>query len=225
MALDVTLCKFDSEKLWDRMDVAYKRWSNTDFDLWEVSDTFWQKFVEFGIQGGNTGDVWASTTGSYIEYDPTPMVRANDLSMFPSVAPQAVGVIVLEPCNTVSNIALTRAGVEFSEIEQGRKLSLDPEIILGPVRSMLFVGPASLLFHASGTNVGGIVDSESIHQVAINAHQGFLQSIPYNPVLHDLRETQALYSGPGVANETMRIILEEPMGEWGNLFDALNTTK
>lgn len=214
--------RFNALELWQRMDVAYKRWSTPEIDLWNASDVFWQKYVEFGIAKGKPGDYW-NGTGPFMEFDPTMLVKQTDLEKFPGIDPRAVDVVVLEPCNSVSNIALIRAMLGVSENDQKKKWSIDDPALRGLVQAFSYAGPASFLMHSSGTNVGGIVDNESIHHMALIAHQASLQSLPYDPVLHDLKETPASYSGQQSVAEAFRIFLEEPIADWDTLIKDLDT--
>ena len=57
--------------------------------------------------------------------------------------------------------------------------------------------------------MGFYLDTEMIRQVALVAHQASLQSIPYDPILHDFKDEPAFYSGKEAVEETCRITVEE----------------
>jgi hypothetical protein len=214
---------FDAEGMWERMDACFQRKSTDEISLWNVSDGYWSGFIEYGIAGGSQDgtDPWDGPIGIWMENDPTPMVSPNDVDMFPALPPGASDIIVYEPCNTVSNTAFIRTMLSVCEHEEKYEWTLEPETVTGLIQAIALMGPGSFFFHASGTSLGGSADNNGIHLLALISHQGLLQSIPYDPVLHDLSETPVTYTGREAAAIASHFISNDPVDDWEERFRVL----
>jgi hypothetical protein len=206
---------FDAGGMWERMDACFQRKSTDEISFWNISDGYWSGIIEYGLAGGSQdgSDPW---NGPYrfMENDPTPMVSQEDVGRFANLPPGASDIIVYEPCNTVSNTAFTRTMLDVCEHEEKHEWTLEPETVTALVQAISMMGPGSFLMHASGTKLGQVGDSGGISQVALISHQGSLQSLPYDPILHDLSETPATYSGLEAASICSLIISNDPVDEW-----------
>jgi hypothetical protein len=68
-----------------------------------MADPSWRTFF---VLGRAAADGWATLDAAWGEYDPTPLMGKS----YPFAA---AGVIIAEPCNTVSNFAVLRSVVEI----------------------------------------------------------------------------------------------------------------
>lgn len=207
--------RFDSQEMWDRLDKCFDRWSTDEIDLWEVSDSYWKGIIDYGVAGGNSdgSDPWEGP-GPFMEFNPTPLVLPEDMSMFPSLPPGAVNITVYEPCNSVSNIAYMRTIMGICEHEEDYEWNFETDTVRALVQSVLFMAPGSFLMHASGTSLGGATDIEGIHQMALVAHQGSLQSIPYDPVLYDVHESARNFTGKEATAYACEFIVNDSVDDW-----------
>ena len=64
---------------------------------------------------------------------------------------------------------------------------------------------------------------EGIHFMALISHQGSLQSLPYDPILFDLRETPGGRSGVELTANMSLFIASSPVDTWLEQIEALNT--
>jgi hypothetical protein len=144
------------------MEACFEKHVADGIDMMTVSDTYWNKLVAYGVQKGIDGDSWPGFIG-FIEDKPTPLISKRNLKKFPSYPPESVNITVLEPCNTVSNWAFHQAMLELCE---SNLWSSEKEWFTGLIRAFHFMGPGSIFMHASGTQVGGVADNESIRQLA-----------------------------------------------------------
>jgi len=205
------------------MDACFQRQSPNGIDLWNVSDRFWEGFVQYGVQGNlNGSDPWNGVHG-FMEKDPTPFMSANDLDTFPAIDPGAPDIMIYEPCNSVSNLAFIRTMLEICEHDKVGKWSLDNATVTGLVRAFNLLTPGSTLFHASGTEMGLYLDEEGIRLFALLVLQGMLQKLPYNPILYDLSKSPRNYTGKNATATASRIILNNPLEQWYKKIVALRT--
>lgn len=210
---------FNGRRLYTRMEACFEKHVADGIDMMTVSDTYWSKLVAYGTQKGIDGDSWPGFVG-FLEDNPTPLISEQNLGQFPSYPSESASIIVLEPCNTVSNWAFHQAMVEVCE---STDFSSEEEWFTGFIRAFHFMGPGSVFMHASGTIVGGVADNESIRQVAWWYLQYGLQELPYDPVIHDLSEEPAQRTSLEVIKDLNEMLLNEPVTSWEQTIRDYNT--
>ena len=157
-----------------------------------------------------------------MESDDTALVSLQDIKdHFPSIPPEASNITVFEPCNSVSNLATSRASLDLcASVEDW---ALDKETITALMQAYTILSLGSLFMHASGTTAGWRSDVIGMDLMAIVTHQGALKSLPYNPIVHDISEEPLLYSGEESAKRASLTILNDPVKDWNANFRALGT--
>ena len=211
---------FNGRRLYTRMEACFDQHVADGIDLMTVSDTYWSKLVGFGAQRGIDGDAWPGYVG-FLEDNPTPLISERNLGQFPSYPPESVNITILEPCNTVSNWAFHQAMVELCESTEWS--TDEDEWFTGLIRAFHFMGPGSVFMHASGTNLGGVADNESIRQLAWWYLQYGLQQLPYDPVIHDLSEEPAPRTALQAIKNINQMFLDEPVSSWQQSIRDYNT--
>jgi hypothetical protein len=164
---------------------------------------------------GGDGDYGADVMEEFIEFDPTPLIREEDLNDFPNIPRNATKILVQEPCNSVSNVAYFHLMLEICEFKEW---TFHNKYVTALIQSTNMLTQGSLFYHASATQLGSRLDKWFIQVMALTAHQAALQSIPYDPILHDLSETPKTYSGPEQAESDSIIIMKEAVDMWYNEF-------
>jgi len=216
---------YNSDSVWERMDACFKRKSTTTVDLWNVTDTFWEGFIQYGVQGNlNGSDPWNGVQG-FMEDNPTPLMSIDDLQSVSNIDPGTADILIHEPCNSVSNLAYIRTMLEICEYDENRQWFLDDSTVVGLVQAMNFITLGSTLFHASGTATGFYLDNEGIRLFALLMLQGALRTIPYNPVLFDLSPSPRPYTGQNATETANRVIMNDPIEKWHTKIAGLKTEK
>lgn len=213
--------EYDPE-LFKRVQSCMEEMSEGDFDLVSTTEKSWKGFLEYGMTEGQPdgSDQWGKEEGeSWIEYEPTPLTSDN------STYPGAADILVYEPCNYVSNMAYYRTLVEMCERQVDEAWTLPRDHIIGLAQSYSALGMGSAFFHASSTALGGSIDNKPIGFLALLIHQGSLSSIPWNPILHELRQPDAparSMTAVGYANEMTRMLNEDSVYTWDATLRALD---
>ena len=209
----------------------------------------WNGMLQYGLTNGalDGTDEWVKYPGSgWIEFDPKALTADND------TFPGSADIVVYEPCNYRSNIAYTYAMLEMCD-RVGFLAKLEPSFgiryddfthPLMTIHGVLSIGSAFM--HASSTSLGNALDVIPIDIIALLNLQRGLQSIPYNPVLHDVtmqhiqnidvtvqnidRQSQDGQSQDGQSQDgqsgvyyvdLIRTILELPVYQWETALRAL----
>jgi hypothetical protein len=215
---------FDTQGLWERMDACFQRKNTLEINLWNVSDAFWKGFIEYGLAGGSMdgSDAWEGG-GPFMESNPTPLVGPQDADRFPNLPNGTSNILIDEPCNTVSHMAHFRTFLAVCEHEITHEWTIDPETVTALVQAHSLLAPGGMLPHASGTQLGTVLDDEFLNQALLIAHQGSIQSLPYDPILHDISEMPANYSGREAVALASLVIANDPVDEWLGKLKELNT--
>jgi hypothetical protein len=181
--------------------------------------------IEYGISGGalDGSDPWFKANGTgWREYAPTPMTTDN------VTFPGAEKVLIYEPCNYASNIAYHRTMIEVCE--RGRRddlaWTLPQEIVRGYVEVYNALGVGSAFFHASNTAVGNAIDNKPIEFFALMFVQGALSSVPFNPVLHEVRlptDTPHQHTGAGFTDAMTEMLATKSVYEWNAILRSMNS--
>jgi hypothetical protein len=206
------------------MDECLQRKSTQEINLWNVSDTFWTRMLEYGAAGGASSDPWnaSGTDNNYFEYEPTSLISREDAQYFPNFPSGSSDIPVVQPCNTVSNVAYIWTMLTICQHETKHEWAIAPESVTALVQTFNVLTIGSAFRHASNTRLGGLVDNNPIKNVALIMHQSALQGLPYHPILYDLGETPATLSGHEQAIELSKIIVSEPVVNWDTKIRRLN---
>jgi hypothetical protein len=109
---------------------------------------------------------------------------------------------------------------------QGLEWTLPEEIVRGYVEVYNALGVGSAFFHASNTAVGGAIDVKPIEFFALMFLQGALSSIPFNPILHEIRlptDTPHQFTGAGFTDQMTEMISTKSVYEWERILSSFNS--
>ncbi len=104
-------------------------------------------------------------------------------------------------------------------------LPLALEFVRGFVEVYNVLGVGSAFFHASSTSVGGAIDTKPIDFFALMFVQGTLSSIPFNPILHEIRmptDAPLQYTSTGFVDAMTEMISEKSVYEWEDILNSFN---
>jgi hypothetical protein len=213
-----------SDETFARMNTCLDQFSDGRHDLQKVLEDGWKGMIEYGISGGalDGSDNWFKAPGaSWREYDPTPMTQDN------VTFPGAQDVLIYEPCNYVSNIAYHRTMIEICERDrtEGLEWTLPKEYVRGFVEVYNILGMGSAFFHASSTSVGAAIDVVPIDFFALLFVQSSLSSIPFNPILHEIRmptDEPRQHTAPGFVDAMTEMVSEKSVYEWDAILRNFN---
>jgi hypothetical protein len=184
----------------------------------KASDAAWTGWTQYGIQGGQPDDPWSvNNTAGWMEYDPRNLTY------------QGHGIIVIEPCNTVSNLAYYRIIPEICT-KRG-KLTMDDGYINAIIQGFATLGMGSSFMHGSRTQLGGAFDNIPISVIAYQYFQLMTSSLKplifpgvndTDSVLHELSTTPRAYNGRVLATKLHNIPIEFGLDDWQSALNALD---
>ena len=212
--------KFDSQELWDRMNACSKRISNDEINFWNTVDNFYKGFLEYGIAGGAVDDPWNGDV--FLDPTPTPLMSPSDEDRY-SLLPSGVSnITIFKPCSMVSDLSFGRSVMAFCEKTDW---NLNEETALALIRSQTNTYHPGQFYHASGTKLGNLTDIEGVNQFAFVVHQGTLQRLPFDPLLHNLGLDDVPFNSTEAAYLSTLIFQNDPISEWYDNFGIFKTTE
>jgi hypothetical protein len=93
------------------------------------------------------------------------------------------------------------------------------------VEALNVLGMGSAFFHASATSLGYQIDNRPIDFFALLFVQSTLSSIPFNPILHDIRlptDEPRQYSAVGFIDKLSEMVASQSVYEWEETLKAFN---
>jgi len=178
------------------------------------SDAAWTGWTDFGINGGQPGDVWSvNNSAAWMEYDP------RDLSY------HGHKFKIIEPCNTVSNLAYYRIVPELCA--KRSELAMGDDYVDAIIQGFATLGMGSSFMHGSRTSLGGTFDNAPISVIAYQYFQLMTSSLKpsgngSSSVLHELSVTPRAYNGRELATKIHTIPLEYELNDWHGALNALD---
>jgi len=180
-----------------------------------ASDAAWDGWTQFGISGGIPGDVWKFDNPScgFNEDDPRNMTFKGN--KFP----------IIEPCNTVSNLAYYRILPDLCNVRHN--LTMSDEYADALIKSFATLGMGSSFMHGSRTQLGGTFDNVPIGVIAYQYHQLMTDSLisgvnGTDSVLHEISNVSRAYDGRTLADKLITIPLDFEIKDWNDNLNGLD---
>lgn len=179
-----------------------------------ASDAAWTGWTQFGINRGQPGDPWSlNNTAQWMEYDPRNLTyKGHDIP-------------IIEPCNTVSNLAYYRIIPDLCANRQS--LAMSDEYVNAIAQGFATLGMGSSFMHGSRTSLGGAFDNIPISVIAYQYFQLMTDALKpgatgTDSILHELSATPRAYDGRELATKIHTIPLEHELNDWHKALDALD---
>jgi len=178
-----------------------------------ASDASWTGWTQFGINRGQPGDPWSlDNSAPWMEYDP------RNLTFQKNKIP------IIEPCNTVSNLAYYRIIPDLCANRD--KLTMDDGYVNAMIQGFATLGMGSSFMHGSRTSLGGAFDNIPISVIAYQYFQLMTDSLTAkngtHSVLHELSESPRAYDGRVLATKLHTIPLEHELNDWHTALNKLD---
>jgi len=177
-----------------------------------ASDAAWAGWTQFGINRGQPGDPWSKDNSAFwMEYDP------RNLTFQKNKIP------IIEPCNTVSNLAYYRIIPDLCANRDS--LTMGDDYLNAVIQSFATLGMGSSFMHGSRTSLGGVFDTIPISVIAYQYFQLMTDSLDAkngtDSILHELSATPRAYDGRMLATKLHMIPLEHEINDWHSALDKL----
>jgi hypothetical protein len=178
------------------------------------SDAAWTGWVQYGINRGQPGDPWSvNNTAGWMEYDPRNLYHRGH------------GIPIIEPCNTVSNIAYLRITPDLCA--NRAKLAMGDDYVNAILQSFATLGMGSSFMHGSRTRLGGAFDNIPIGVISYNYFQLMTDSLKAvgngtDSILHELSPAPRAYNGRVLATKLHTIPLQFELNDWLSALDKLD---
>jgi hypothetical protein len=107
----------------------------------------------------------------------------------------------------------------------GLEWTLPKDDVRGFVEAFNVLGMGSAFFHASATSLGYEIDNRPIDFFALLFVQSTLSSIPFNPILHEIRlptDEPRQYTAAGFIDRMSEMVAEQSVYEWEETLQAFN---
>lgn len=200
------------DKIFRRITDCMKTAGPTLYPL--ASDAAWTGWTQYGIQGGQPDDPWSvNNSAPWMEYDPRNLTYDGH------------GIPVIEPCNTLSNLAYYRIIPDICA-KRGT-LAMDDGYINAIIQGFATLGMGSSFFHGSRTHLGYTLDNVPISVIAYQHFQLMTSSLKpgandTDSVLHELSTSPRAYNGRALATKLHNIPIEFGLGDWLSRLNALD---
>jgi len=178
-----------------------------------ASDAAWDGWTSFGISGGTPEDPWTDHNPScgFNENDPRNLTFRGH--QFP----------IIEPCNTVSNLAYYRILPDLCNVRHN--LTMSDEYANALINGFATLGMGSSFMHGSRTHLGGTFDNVPIAVIAYQYQQLMTDSLKNSvnsSVLHEISPTPRAYDGRVLANKLITIPLDFEIPDWNEALQELD---
>jgi len=178
-----------------------------------ASDAAWDGWTSFGISGGTAADPWKADNPScgFNEDD------ARNLTFRGHKFP------IIEPCNTVSNLAYYRILPDLCNVRHN--LTMSDEYANALINGFATLGMGSSFMHGSRTKLGGTFDNVPIAVIAYQYQQLMTDSLKVSvnsSVLHEISPTPRAYDGRVLANKLITIPLDFEIPDWNEALQELD---
>lgn len=178
-----------------------------------ASDAAWAGWTQFGINRGQPGDSWnVNNSAAWMEYDP------RDLTFKKNKIP------IIEPCNTVSNLAYYRIIPDLCANRD--TLTMGDDYLNAIIQGFATLGMGSSFMHGSRTSLGGVFDVIPISVIAYQYFQLMTDSLDAkngtDSILHELSPTPRAYDGRMLATKLHTIPLEHELNDWHGALNKLD---
>lgn len=180
-----------------------------------ASDAAWDGWTQFGISGGTPDDPWTATNPScgFNETDPRNLTFRG--KQFP----------IIEPCNTVSNLAYYRILPDLCNVRNN--LTMSDEYANALISGFATLGMGSSFMHGSRTNLGSTFDNTPIGIIAYQYHQLMTDPLKVGvngsySVLHEVSPIPRAYDGRTLANKLITIPLDFEISDWNDALKELD---
>jgi len=180
-----------------------------------ASDAAWDGWTQFGITGGIPGDPWTDHNPScgFNENDPRNLTFRGH--QFP----------IIEPCNTVSNLAYYRILPDLCNVRHN--LTMSDAYANALIGSFATLGMGSSFMHGSRTHLGGTFDNVPIAVIAYQYQQLMTDSLKVDSngtdsVLHEISSTPRAYDGRTLASKLINIPLDFEISDWNEALNELD---
>jgi hypothetical protein len=184
--------------------------------LWPTaSDAAWDGWTQFGITGGTADDPWTDHNPScgFNENDPRNLTFQGH--KFP----------IIEPCNTVSNLAYYRIVPDLCNMRQN--LTMSDEYATALISGFATLGMGSSFMHGSRTHLGSTFDNVPIAVIAYQYQQLMTDSLKVgangtDSILHEISATPRAYDGRTLANKLITVPLDFEIADWNEALQELD---
>jgi hypothetical protein len=179
-----------------------------------ASDAAWTGWTQFGINGGGPDDPWSvNNTAEWMEYDPRNLTYKGHR------------IPIIEPCNTVSNLAYYRI---IPDICTNRaKIGMSDAYVNAIIQGFATLGMGSSFMHGSRTQLGDAFDNIPIGVIAYNQFQLMTESLKPGAngtvsILHELSPSPRAYDGRVLAMKLHTIPLHFELNDWKSALKKLD---
>jgi hypothetical protein len=186
--------------------------STSDLSLLALSDAAWTGFLDYGESNGalDGSDAWGKPS-KFKEFNPTPLSASS--------VGASSDIVIEQPCNTVSNIAYYYTMISMCFQTDWTFSETDVSAL---VRTFLLLASGSSFYHASNTYLGQKLDAQPIQIIGFIAFQATVESLPYNPVIHELSNNSSSTTGIQALDKLSQVIWNESVYKWLQTVKNLN---
>jgi hypothetical protein len=185
-----------------------------EFDLLNISDKFWQGLFECGRMNGTGAELeyWGKLNKLFVVHNPKALPATFD------------GILIMEPCNTISNFAYCYTMAEVCERDKSwfRHWSIDKSSVQALAVTLNPIVWSSSFLHASETGLGFAMDNKSIQILLYAIYQAAIAPLPYDVVLHEISNTPLNSTAVEGSNAFLRTLNEESVLDWRSLLKEID---
>ena len=198
-----------SSDVWDAIYTCMS--DSTTPNLNEASNLGWKGMMEHGQEAKNaTWDPWGSCGG---------WKECNKTKLPTNFIENIDQVVIVAPCNTVSNIAYYRTFLDICG-QNPSMWHIPIEYVIAFKKAFVFEGIGSAYNHGSGTNTGGSMDVQAENAFSWIIHQASINSLPFDPYIFNLQPENAAMNSIQVVDAIETLLLTKSVHDWKNIIDS-----